>query len=111
MTGTISFFDVNGAFISSAELVYEAGATVRLLYPGATVDAAGNATDWPGWMLNDDGFWVLDESDAVLRQGLTVVAEINPTATTTVTYPPATSACDSPEGPFPATAFVLPVTR
>jgi hypothetical protein len=91
--------------------VYEAGATVRLLYPGATVDAAGNATDWPGWLLNDDGFWVVDESDAVLRQGLTVVATINPTATTTVTYPPATAACDSPEGPFPPATPTLPATR
>jgi hypothetical protein len=61
--------------------------------------------------LNADGFWVLDPSDAVWREGLTIVASINPTATTTVSYPPSTSACDSPDGPFPPPSVVLPATR
>jgi hypothetical protein len=114
LTGTITFLDVNGAVIEVHALTYEAGATVTLLYPGASVDAEGNATDWPGWMLNADGFWVLDPSDAIWREGLTIVAEINPTATTTVTYPPSTAACASPSGPFGPTgppSGELPPTR
>ena len=63
--------------------------------PGASVDAAGNATDWPGWRFDGDD-WVLDPSDSYLREGLTVRVEVNPTATGQVAYPPATSACASP---------------
>ena len=37
-----------------------------------------------------------DPSDARLRDGLTVVVEVNPTATATVSYPPATAACANP---------------
>jgi hypothetical protein len=110
LTGTITFLDVNGQFIEAHEVVYQAGETISLLFPGAEVDAAGNATDWPGWQLNSDGFWVLDPSDAVWREGLTIVAEINPTATATVEYPPSTAACASPSGPFPLPG-VLPMTR
>jgi hypothetical protein len=101
---------LDGDFVEVHEVTYQAGGTVTLLYPGASVDAAGNATDWPGWMLNADGFWVLDPSDAEFRDGLTITAEINPTATTTISYPPATAACDSPAGPFPP-VFELPATR
>jgi len=112
LTGTITFLDVNGEFVEAHEVVYQAGTTISLLFPGASVDGAGNATDWPGWMLNSDGFWVLDDSDAIWREGLTIVAEINPTATTTITYPPETAACASPENPPPrVTIFTLPATR
>ena len=69
---------------------------MRFVYPGASVDAAGNPTDWPGWMFDGDE-WVIDPSDAYLRDGLTVVIEVNPTATATVSYPPATAACANPE--------------
>ena len=100
-TGTITFVDVNGDTIEVHPVEYQALATVEFVYPGAVVGPSGEALDWPGWMLNDDGFWVLDPSDAHLRDGITVVAEINPTATTTITYPPETEACASPDGPFP----------
>jgi len=103
IVGTITFQTLDGTFIEVHEVTYQANETVRLLYPGASFDpVTGEATDWPGWMLNDDGFWVLDPSDSEFRDGLIVVAEINPTATTTITYPPETAACNSPEGPFPA---------
>ena len=51
----------------------QAGSTVRLIYPGATIHANGNPTDWPGWMLNADGFWVRDPTDAAWRDGATLV--------------------------------------
>ena len=70
-----------------------------MIYPGAEVDAEGNAVDWPGWVLNEDGLWVTDPTDAIWRDGLNLVYEVNPTATAFVAYPPATAACASPENP------------
>jgi hypothetical protein len=113
LTGTITFVDLDGNVIETHAVTYQAGATIRLVYPGAEVGPNGEALDWPGWMLNPDGFWVLDPSDAIYRDGITIVAEINPTATTTISYPPSTAACASPGGPFPppSTTPILPVTR
>ncbi len=68
-------------------------------WPGATVDAAGNATDWPGWKLADDGVsWIPDPSDAFLREGLVIEVTVAPapSATATVAYPPTTSPCANP---------------
>ena len=101
-TGTLTMADVNGVFISSQPLVFQSGATVHVLYPGATVDAAGNATDWPGWKLNSAGLWVTDPTDAIWRDGINLTYEVNPTATAFVAYPPESAACASPEnGPVP----------
>jgi hypothetical protein len=110
LVGTITFATLDGDFVEVVPVTYEANAT--------SVDpVTGEATDWPGWLLNDDGFWVLDPSDAEFRDGLTVTATLPlpvgglgqsrlaqaeqvVTATTTITYPPETEACSSPEGPF-----------
>ena len=44
------------------------------------------------------GVWYVDPSDAVLRQGVYVQADINPTAGPLfVAYPEATAACAQPE--------------
>jgi hypothetical protein len=94
----------SGEVVGTAEVVYQAGETIQLIYPGATVDDEGNATDWPGWMLNEDGFWVTDPSDAAFRDGLNIVATAlltDETATAAVEYPPETEACANPPGPFP----------
>ena len=115
-TATVTFVDLDGNVVGTETATYEAGATVRFVYPGATVDAAGNAVDWPGWMF-DGTVWVHDPSDAHLRDGLTVVVEVNPTATGSVTYPDATAACADPATvpPTPTDPVVpqggLPVTR
>ena len=94
--GTITLLDVNGTQVAQHTITFQTGQTLRFLYPGATVDAAGNGTDWPGWDFVD-GQWVPDASDAVLRQGLTVVLAVNPTDTATVRYPGATEGCTKPE--------------
>ena len=115
-TATVTFVDLDGNVVGTETATYEAGATVRFVYPGASVDAAGNAVDWPGWMF-DGSMWVHDPSDAHLRDGLTVVVEVNPTATGSVTYPDATAACADPATvpPTPTDPVVpqggLPVTR
>jgi LPXTG-motif cell wall-anchored protein len=80
----------------------------RLLWPGAAVDANGNATDWPGWKLAEDGAtWVTDDSDAFVRDGLSIEFTVNPTATATVAYPEATAACASPPETVPPTTVPL----
>jgi hypothetical protein len=95
-TATVSFTDLDGNVVGTETATYAAGATVRFVYPGATVDAAGNAVDWPGWMY-DGSVWVHDPSDAHLREGLTVVVEVNPTARGSVSYPDAAAGCaDAP---------------
>jgi hypothetical protein len=54
----------------------------------------------PGWNLDRDGFWVRDPSDEFLREGINLTYEVNPTATAFVTYPPQSSECADPNGPF-----------
>ena len=92
---TVTFVDLQGNAVETQTATYQAGTTVRFVYPGASVDGAGNPVDWPGWVFSD-GQWVIDPSDARLRDGLTVVVEVNPTATATVSYPPVTAACANP---------------
>ena len=110
LPATVTFIDLDGNVAGTETVTYQASSTIRLVYPGASVDGAGNPTDWPGWMFVD-GQWVVDPSDARLRDGLTVVIEVNPTATATVSYPPATAACVAgPRTTAPAPAGQLPQT-
>jgi uncharacterized repeat protein (TIGR01451 family)/LPXTG-motif cell wall-anchored protein len=91
---TLDFFDKDGKFVESVSVASLSG---TVIYPGATADADGNGTDWPGWKF-ENGVWVVDPTDAHLRDGLTVVAHVNPTSPPAeVTYPPATSVCANPQ--------------
>lgn len=116
-TGTLTMTDINGNVVDVVPLVYQPGQTVQLLYPGTSVNPDGSIDDVPGWILRDDGFWVRDPSDEFLREGITLTYELNPTATAFITYPPESSACASPDGPFPPNVVppivpgVLPPTR
>ena len=93
-TATVTFIASNGEVVGTETATYQAGTTVRFVYPGAEVDAAGNPLDWPGWVFDGDE-WVVDPTDAFLRENLTVVVEVNPTASDTVSYPPATPSCNA----------------
>ena len=102
VTGTLTMRDVNGIVVSTQPLVYEPGTTVDILYPGTSVNPDGSVDDVPGWILTDDGFWIQDPSDALLREGIFLTYEVNPTAgPVLVTYPPESSECANPPGPFP----------
>jgi hypothetical protein len=58
----------------------------RLLWPGSELDGAGNVVDWPGWTTQPDGTLVEgDEWSWTLGQ-VTLLVEVNPSATTTVRY-------------------------
>jgi LPXTG-motif cell wall-anchored protein len=90
---TLTFFDANGNFV---EKVVSPTLSGRIIYPGAVAGPDGQGLDWPGWKRADDGSWIPDRSDEILRQGLTVQVEVNPTATAKVAYPPADSPCANP---------------
>lgn len=76
----------------------------QIIWPGASVDAAGNATDWPGWRRAADGeSWEPDPTDDLLRDGLTIEVTVEGAAPAiaTVLYPPDDSACANPPGTPP----------
>lgn len=91
--------------------------TGRALWPGASVDAAGNPTGWPGWAFVD-GKWVeTDGNFAWTRGAITATIEVNPELAVPLSYPPATPECAavppliSDESPGnPETAGLLPAT-
>lgn len=89
---TMRFFDKDGNLVEERTVPTLAG---RTIYPGASVDADGNATDFPGWRWNGT-MWEIDPTDQILREGLTVEFEVNPTATASVSYAPANSVCADP---------------
>jgi len=100
-TATLAIKDRNGNLIETQTVNSFSG---TIPWPGATVDAAGNATDWPGWKLADDGVsWIPDPSDAFLREGLFIEVTVDPAppATATVSYPPNDSPCANPPGETP----------
>ena len=100
-TGTLTMSDTAGNVVSTQPLVYQPNTTVNLLYPGTSVNADGTIADVPGWILNSAGFWFRDPSDEFLRAGINLTYTVNPTATAFITYPPESSACANPDGPFP----------
>jgi len=69
--------------------------TGQQLWPGAAVDALGQATDWPGWTQLPDGSWILDPLAPFYDLRLTSVVEfrVNPTVSTVVNYPPPSEGC------------------
>ncbi len=106
---TLAIKDRNGNLVETQTVDSFSG---TILWPGATVDAAGNATDWPGWTLADDGTsWIPDPSDSFLREGLFIEVTVDPapTAIATVAYPPNTSPCaNPPDGTPPTTTVCVP---
>ncbi len=65
----------------------------RVLWPGAN----DNPKDWPGW-IQVDGAWVPSDDGYLWARGtITVVFEVNPTVTATVTYPGPGGICADPD--------------
>jgi LPXTG-motif cell wall-anchored protein len=99
----------NGTLVETLQVDNLSG---QFIWPGATVDAAGNATDWPGWKLADDGVsWIPDPSDAFVRDGLTIEVTVDSvTATATVGYVADTSVCANPPDGIAPTTTPAPTT-
>ncbi|MFH8249917.1 LPXTG cell wall anchor domain-containing protein [Microbacterium sp. B2969] len=86
----------------------------RVLWPGASVDAAGNPTGWPGWAF-ENGKWVeTDGNFRWTRGAITATLEVNPSLVVPLSYPPSTPNCatNPPVTPVGSTtsSTVLPVT-
>jgi hypothetical protein len=102
-SATLVIRAANGTVVETTQVTSLSG---QLIWPGAVVDPAGNTIDWPGWKRSDDGVsWILDPTDAFLRDGLTIEVTVKTSATSTVaatatvTYPPNTLPCANPPGP------------
>uniref|UniRef100_UPI002028B25C peptidase n=1 Tax=Actinotalea sp. C106 TaxID=2908644 RepID=UPI002028B25C len=90
---SITWVNPGGADVVQAGLPMEG--VVR--WPGAVVDADGNPTDWPGWTRLESGEWVEGDEFDWARSPVEVLVTVNPTASVTVTYPPAPAGC-APSG-------------
>ena len=81
----------------------------RVLWPGASIDAEGNATGWPGWAF-ENGQWVETEGNFRWTRGaITATIEVNPSVVVPVSYPPSTPMCAA-DPPRRGSAAALPAT-
>lgn len=99
---TLTFSDVDGNFVNQVVVPTLSG---QIIYPGAVAGPGGDGVDWPGWKLADDGIsWIVDPSDAILREGVTITVEVgSTTATTTIDYVASGSGCANPPEATPPT--------
>lgn len=82
----------------------------RVYWPG-TVFENGVVVDWPGWTLTPDGVWVEHDEFDFTRPSALIEFEVNPEASTAVSYPAATAACAPSNTPdSPGTPGSPPVT-
>ncbi|MGI9823307.1 LPXTG cell wall anchor domain-containing protein [Agromyces sp. Marseille-Q5079] len=66
----------------------------KVLWPGASVDADGNPTGWPGWEQEADGTWVETTGNFAWTRGdIDAKIEVNPELAVDLSYPPATPDC------------------
>jgi hypothetical protein len=67
----------------------------QVYWPG-TVVVDGVVVDWPGWTQLPDGSWTEHDAYDYTRPQVEVTFEVNPSATTVVSYPPASAVCANP---------------
>lgn len=94
-TVTLTLSDgTNSTTLTLGELVDDR-LSGRALWPGAAVDANGDAAGWPGWEYVD-GAWVpTDGNFAWTRGDITAVLDVNPRLAVPLAYPPASPQCVS----------------
>ncbi|MGW6132172.1 LPXTG cell wall anchor domain-containing protein [Cellulomonas sp. NPDC055163] len=88
---TITWDNPSGADVVQSGLPLEG----RVPWPGAVAGADGKGVDWPGWTKASDGTWVQGDAFDWVRagSGVAVTFAANQSVTTTVAYPPSSSAC------------------
>ncbi|MHA7133632.1 peptidase [Oerskovia turbata] len=89
-TVTITWLNPSGANVVQAGLPLSG----RVLWPGATVDAQGNPTGWPGWVF-ENGEWVEGGPFTWVRPSVDVLFQVNPETTVSVSYPPSSPNCNT----------------
>ena len=94
-SATLVIRAANGTVVDTLQVTSLSG---QFIWPGASVDSAGNATDWPGWKRAADGVsWIPDPSDAFVRDGLVIEVTVESiTSTATVSYVPDSAPCANP---------------
>lgn len=66
----------------------------RILWPGASIDANGVATGWPGWTQNASGAWVETDGNYRWTRGdISSEIRVNPDLEVALSYPQATPEC------------------
>lgn len=65
----------------------------RVLWPGASVDAGGNPTGWPGWEFVAGEWRETDANYRWTRGSISAVIEVNPEIAVPLSYPKATPDC------------------
>jgi hypothetical protein len=90
-TVTITWVNPDGADVVQSGLPL----TGQVLWPGAVVEN-GVAVGWPGRVQAADGSWAEGGPYLWARSAVQILFEVNPSATTTVSYPAATAACAGP---------------
>lgn len=89
-TVTITWLNPSGANVVQSDLPLSG----RVLWPGATVNAAGEPTGWPGWVF-ENGEWVEGGPFTWVRPSVDVLFQVNPETTVTVAYPPSSPNCNT----------------
>ncbi|QZN86175.1 peptidase [Cellulomonas sp. C5510] len=79
----------------------------RVYWPGTVLDG-DQVVDWPGWSQQPDGTWVQHDEFDFSRPVVRLEFEVNPSASTVVAYPPATSACAGPQEDVDAVVVTPP---
>lgn len=90
-TVTITWHNPGGADLVQSGLPLSG----QVYWPG-TVVVDGVVTDWPGWTQLPDGSWTEHDAYDYARPQVEVTFEVNPSATTVVSYPPASAVCADP---------------
>lgn len=68
----------------------------RVLWPGTVIEN-GVVVDWPGWTTLPDGSYVPGDEYDWVRPDVGLLFEVNPSATTVVSYPPEAAPCANPD--------------
>jgi gliding motility-associated-like protein len=92
---TLTWLNGDKSVLASQPVLTSQALEAEVLWAGATVDAKGNGTDWPGW-YTVKGQWVQgNDGFEKTRPDAYLVISVNPTDTIKISYPPATPACNA----------------
>lgn len=95
-TATLTWVDPGGNSVVQSGLPLSG----QVAWPGVVFEN-GKIVDWPGWSRGADGTWVPHDEFDFTRPDVTIRFQVNPEASTVVSYPAATASCNAPTGVNP----------
>lgn len=90
-TATLTWVDPGGNSVVQSGLPL----TGQVVWPGVVFEN-GEVVDWPGWSKLADGTWVQHDEFDYTRPNATIRFQVNPEASTVVSYPAASTSCNGP---------------